>query len=85
MLGLLEARAAEQPDVSLSMDFALVYEGLGDLDHVFEYYDKAADARSGAMAFLAAGSWWQGPEVRKDPRFCALLDRIGYPREGVAA
>jgi Tfp pilus assembly protein PilF len=78
MLALLEQRQVENPELAMSIDFALVYQGFGDFDKVFHYLDQVADQRMGAMVFLASNVFW-GDEIRKDPRFDALLERIGHP------
>ncbi len=78
MLVLLEKRQVEEPDVELSVDFALVYQGLGDYDQAFHYLDEVADRRMGAMVFLAKNIFW-GEDIRRDARFDALLERIGHP------
>ena len=78
MLALLEQRQVENPELAMSIDFALVYQGLGDFDKVFHYFEQVADQRVGAMVFLASNVFW-GDEIRKDPHFDALLDRIGHP------
>jgi TolB-like protein/predicted Zn-dependent protease len=79
MLALLEERARVQEDVNLSMDFALVYEGLGDMDAVFEHLEAAADSGAGGVTFVAASPYWRDAQARSDPRFEQLLRRIGYP------
>jgi tetratricopeptide (TPR) repeat protein len=80
MLALLKERAAVRDDVNLSMDFALVYEGLGDMDAVFEHLQAAADSGSGGIPFVAASPYWRDAQARSDPRFGELLRRIGYPQ-----
>ena len=78
MLALLEERQLEHPDVALGVDFAIVYQGLGDYDQTFHYLDEVAERRMGAMVFLAKNIFW-GEDIRKDARFDALLERIGHP------
>ena len=78
MLALLEQRQSDHPDLELSIDFALVYQGIGDYDQVFHYLDDVADKKMGAMVFLAKNLFW-GDEMRTDARFDALLERIGHP------
>lgn len=85
MIELLHERAREQPDVTVAMDLALVYQGLGDLDSAFEQLHLAADARSGGVVFVASGNYWHTCQITEDPRFGALLDRIGYPKAGLVA
>ena len=78
MLALLEQRQLANPDLALSVDFALVYQGLGDYDLMFHHFDEVADQRMGTMVFLANSLFWGG-DIRKDARFDALLERIGHP------
>ena len=79
MLDLLEERVREEPEVTLSMDFAFVHQGLGDHDRVFEYLNEAVDRRLGVAGFLYANPLWSD-QLRADSRFDALLGRIGHPR-----
>jgi tetratricopeptide (TPR) repeat protein len=56
---------------------ASVHAGLQDVDQTFAWLEKAFEARSGALVYL-----WQDPQfqhLRSDPRFAALLARIGFP------
>lgn len=84
MMGLLEARARVQPEVSLEMDFALLHAGLGDLDAAFAALERAADRRVGAMVFLRSSPLWDAT-VRADARFGELVRRIGCPAPTAAA
>ena len=79
MLDLLEKRARDHPEVTLSMDFAFVHQGLGDHDRTFEYLDEAADKKLGVLVFLYANPFWSD-QLRADQRFDALLERIGHPK-----
>ena len=60
------------------LDFAIVYQGLGDYDQVFHHFEEVASRRMGAMVFLAHSIFW-GEDIRKDARFDALLEQIGHP------
>ena len=84
MHDLLEERKIAHPDVSLEVDFALVHLALGDYDRVFEYLNRAYEARLGTMVFIRANFRWA--ELRGDPRFDDLVERIGAREtlEGVA-
>jgi len=84
MHDLLEERKIAHPDVSLEVDFALVHLALGDYDRVFEYLNRAYEARLGTMVFIRANFRWA--ELRGDPRFDDLIERIGAREtlEGVA-
>jgi TolB-like protein/tetratricopeptide (TPR) repeat protein len=79
MIDLLGERARAEPKVSLRMDYAVAYHGLGDLDEVFRQLHAAVDERLGAVVFLATSPNWR--ELRADPRFQALVRRIGIPAE----
>ena len=59
-------------------DMAIIYIGLGDKDEAFVQLNRAVDDRGIICAF-----WKVLPEVdslRSDPRFAALLQRVGLPR-----
>lgn len=79
MLSLLAERTESDRDVLLSLDFALVHQALGNYDEVFRYLNEAAHTFAGGVVFLAASPFWSNESVRTDPRFDALLERIGYP------
>lgn len=56
---------------------ALVYVGLGETDRAFEWLDKAIQARAWQSPMIKANPVFDG--IRSDPRFPALLRRIGLP------
>jgi tetratricopeptide (TPR) repeat protein len=74
---LLERRRREHPDLSLEMDFALQHLAVGETDRTFEYLGRAVDRRVGAVVFLACAPMWG--DIRSDPRFHAILTRVGLP------
>jgi len=82
MLDLLEERELEEPDVTLSMDFALIHQGLRNYDELFRYLNEGVDRQAGGVVFLGGVDIWRDDAARADPRFKALLDRIGYPSVG---
>ena len=57
---------------------ALVHAGLGERDAVFEWLDKAYDARDVHLIYLPVDPKWD--PYRTDPRFTALLARCNYMR-----
>ncbi len=77
MIELLEARAEAQPDVTLDVDFAIVYEGMGRRADALACLERALERRMGALVNVATWPAWQ--EAQSDPGFQALLDRIGVP------
>ncbi len=77
MLRLLDERAAAHPELNLRMDYAMLHWGLGDLDETFRQLEAAVDERMGVVVFLATSPNWA--PIRSDPRFRALVDRVGIP------
>ena len=72
----LELRKNKEKDVSLSLDFAVIYSGLKEYDKVFEYLDKAYDEKLGGLVFLRTRHW---KEIHNDPRFTELLKKMNLP------
>ncbi len=58
-------------------DIAIVYTGLGDTEHAFEWLEKAFDDRSLEMIFLKVDPRFD--RLHADPRFISLLRRMGLP------
>jgi tetratricopeptide (TPR) repeat protein len=71
----LEKLAGKQP-VSM-YDIALIHAALGDRERAFLWLDRAYEARTWELVQLKVDGRWDG--VRSDPRFAALLRRIGLP------
>jgi eukaryotic-like serine/threonine-protein kinase len=61
---------------------ALVYAGLGDKDEAFRWLDKAYAERSVRLINIAVHPRFAG--LRNDPRFAALVQRIGLPLTAAA-
>jgi TolB-like protein/Flp pilus assembly protein TadD len=78
MIGLLDERQRRQPGMALELDYACIYEGLGDRDQALEHLGRAIDRRLGTVVLLPSFSAFA--EAHSDPRFQALLERIGIPR-----
>jgi eukaryotic-like serine/threonine-protein kinase len=57
------------------MWFALVYLGLSDFESVFRWLNRAFEERDGSLILITAAVEFD--PVREDPRFMALLDRMG--------
>jgi tetratricopeptide (TPR) repeat protein len=58
--------------------FAMVYAGLGDNDQAFVWLEKAYEERINRLAYLRFESTFK--TLRPDPRFQALLTKIGLPQ-----
>jgi hypothetical protein len=56
---------------------AAIYTGLGDKDDAFQWLENAAEEHSGGLAFLGVDP--AADSLRSDPRFQALLRRMGLP------
>ena len=65
-------------DAQLSVDFAVVHKGLGDLDSVFRYLNEAVEEKVGGLVFMKTHPWWD--PLRADPRFKEILRRIGFEK-----
>jgi TolB-like protein/class 3 adenylate cyclase/Flp pilus assembly protein TadD len=78
MRSLLDMRTEAQPGVSLHADYALIHEGLGERDQAIARLSKAVDERMGSMIFVHAFVAWR--DAVSDPRFQALMERIGIPQ-----
>jgi serine/threonine protein kinase/tetratricopeptide (TPR) repeat protein len=57
---------------------ATIYAGLGEKDEVFRLLEKGYEERSAGMLFLAIDPFWDS--VLSDPRYAALLHRVGLPQ-----
>jgi tetratricopeptide (TPR) repeat protein len=57
------------------MWFALVHLGLSDSDGVFHWLNRAYEERDGSLILITAAVEFD--PLRQDPRFNALLDRMG--------
>jgi serine/threonine protein kinase/Tfp pilus assembly protein PilF len=58
-------------------DIAAVYIGLGEKNQAFEWLSKALEERSGFLVYIKCDRRFEG--LRSDPRYEALLKRIGLP------
>ena len=56
---------------------AFVHVSLGEKDAAFQWLDKALEQRSWELAFLQVEPWLD--DLRGDPRFGRLLERMAFP------
>jgi serine/threonine-protein kinase len=76
--GRLEQRAKRAP---IFPDYrALVHAALGEADEAFEWLEKALEERCWVLVFLRVDPAYQN--LRSDPRFDALTERIGLSPSG---
>ncbi len=59
------------------LDFARAFAQLGEHDSTFEYLDQALAEGSPGLVFLNVDRAWDA--VRADPRFAAVVKRVGFP------
>jgi|GEM_PF-6490614 len=59
------------------VSLAFAYLGLKDLDGVFTWLERAYEDRDGLMAYLGIEPLWD--EIRGDPRFRCLCEKVGFP------
>ena len=74
---LEDLRRLSQPREPPPFQVALVYVGLDDMDRAFAWFDKAIEARAWESPMIKANPIFE--RIRSDPRFPALLHRIGLP------
>jgi len=75
----LKLREVKEPEVSLTVDYAVLYSALGDTDRAFRYLNKAYDERLGAIIMLRNRFTWK--ELRHDPRFAELMKKVGLTED----
>jgi cytochrome c-type biogenesis protein CcmH/NrfG len=73
-----ELRRLSKPRDPAPIRLALIHIGLGETDQAFEWLEKAFEARDWQMALLNVEPAFD--TVRSDPRFAALVARVGLPR-----
>ncbi len=73
-----ELRRISKPRDPAPFRIAMVHIGLGETDRAFEWLQKALEARDWQMTLLKIEPTFDG--LRSDPRFAALLERVGLPR-----
>ena len=61
-----------------SYGIALVHAGLGHKDEAFSWLDRAFEERSHWLVWLRLDPRWKN--LRDDPRFATLIEKIKYPR-----
>jgi tetratricopeptide (TPR) repeat protein len=73
-----ELRRIAKPRDPAPIRLAMIHIGLGETDRAFEWLEKAFEARDWQMVLLNVEPLFDA--VRSDPRFAALVERVGLPR-----
>ncbi|MFX0202213.1 MAG: tetratricopeptide repeat protein, partial [Candidatus Hodarchaeota archaeon] len=55
----------------------LIYVGLGHNDKAFEWFEKAYEEHDPFLVYIPSKKWPKLEDFRKDPRFKALLKKMG--------
>jgi TolB-like protein/DNA-binding winged helix-turn-helix (wHTH) protein/Flp pilus assembly protein TadD len=74
-----ELRKMAKPRDPSPFRLAYVHLGLGDTDVAFDWLERSIEARDWQLGMLKVEPAFDG--LRSDPRFAALLARVGLPRE----
>ena len=77
LASLDELQRISTPRSPAPFRIAYVYVGLGDKDRAFEWLHRAIEARDWQLGMLNVEPAFDG--LRSDPRFAALLGRVGLP------
>ncbi|HLI63985.1 MAG TPA: hypothetical protein VKV05_11330, partial [Terriglobales bacterium] len=61
------------------ISWVMLYLGMGDFEHAFEWLEKAAEARDVLLCYLKVGPIYD--PIRQDPRYADLLLRLGLSED----
>ena len=75
MLSLLEQREKRDEQVALEIDFAIIHSGLGNVDKVMEYLERAYRKKLGTLIFMLSFPGWR--YLKTNPKFVDLKNRVG--------
>jgi TolB-like protein/Tfp pilus assembly protein PilF len=65
-----------------AVDIASIYASLGDTDNAIAWLDRALQQRASTLGFLAQNPAFDG--LHDDPRFAAIVDRVGLWKRPLA-
>jgi tetratricopeptide (TPR) repeat protein len=65
-----------------AVDIASIYAGLGDTDNALAWLDRALQERASALGWLAQNPTFD--RLHDDPRFAAIVDRVGLSKRPLA-
>ncbi len=74
----IDSLKAQSYSFSMATQIAEIYAGLGDLDSAFSWLERAYEGRDYYLLFINRRAWWLDA-LQADPRFDALMRRIGLP------
>ena len=76
---LRELRAAYDKHTAAAGSVAVVYGALGELDEAFAWLDKAYEERDPELTYIKVPNRRFAP-LRNDPRYQAMVKRVGVPQ-----
>ena len=79
---LEELNAAAAQAYVAPISWVMLYLGIGDVDHAFEWLEKAAEARDALLCYLKVGPIYDS--IRGDVRYSDLLYRIGLVQDATS-
>jgi len=74
----LNELSINNPDISLNLDYAIIYRGLNERDKMYCHLEKALAEKVGGVIFLKSHPEWK--KLSGDPRYRDLLKRIGVEK-----
>jgi serine/threonine-protein kinase len=74
---LKELQSLSEQTYVPAFSFAMAYLGIGEIDLVFHWLNRACDERTGSLCWLQLEPLYD--PIRNDLRFSALAKRIGFP------
>ncbi|XWN36840.1 MAG: adenylate/guanylate cyclase domain-containing protein [Balneola sp.] len=74
-LEIIKNRELANPDLNLSLDFAVIYAALGENEEAFRYLNKAVDEKLGAILMIK--TMFPLDKLKNDLRYDQLLERMG--------
>jgi serine/threonine protein kinase/Tfp pilus assembly protein PilF len=63
--------------------YAIIYAAFGDKDRLLDELERAVENHSALAAFMPGVPTYYMPGLEDDPRFQALMDRVGFSELGV--
>jgi tetratricopeptide (TPR) repeat protein len=74
-LEIIKKREEANPNLNLSLDYAVIYAALGESDKAFYYLNKAVDEKLGAILLIK--TMFPLNKLKTDIRYSELLEKIG--------
>jgi tetratricopeptide (TPR) repeat protein len=71
----LKKREQRDKDISLTMDFAMLYAALGEVEKSFEYIEKAFNERHGSLIFIKTFPS-TARALSADPRYYEMMKKL---------